>query len=236
VAVEITVGNQSGQPIPVNYVYTILVDQEGFTYLVAPIGVEDPLIPVELQPGQRVRGLVAFEVPEAAVPAAVRYELVGISDVPLEVSLTPPPAGHTPAEPTAQVPSRTALPRLGETVQENGYSLSAVNFEGPAPAGPLYTPREGRKLVAVEIVLANQSEEVALLNPLDALLVDSEGYVYAEQLGGREGELAPVSLNPGETAQGWVAFSIPETSVPASLIYLAFTPSGRVYLETGVRQ
>jgi hypothetical protein len=78
---------------------------------------------------------------------------------------------------------------------------------------------------------------VVQVNPLDALLVDSEGYVYGEQVGGRQGgELPPGSLNPGATVQGWVAFSIPESAVPASLVYLVSTPTGRVYLQTGVSQ
>jgi len=117
VAVEITVGNQSGELVTVNPFNSVLVDRDGTTHLPVAGGRADQLILVDLRPGQRVRGWVTFETPEAAVPAAVQYDLVGISDIPLEASLLPPPDGHTPAVPAAPA-SPAPLPRLGETVQQ----------------------------------------------------------------------------------------------------------------------
>ena len=110
--------------------------------------------------------------------------------------------------------------RLGDVVEQYGYSLAAVKVEDPAKPGRLTELESGEKVVAVEIVVGNVSGEPLSVNPLYAELVDEEGFVYEVELAGRDGgQIGVTDLNPGEKARGWVAFIIPEEATPASVKY-----------------
>jgi len=105
---------------------------------------------------------------------------------------------------------------LGDVVEQFGYSLSATNVEDPTSPGILYSPIQGYKLVAVEITLGNVSGAKSLsVNPLYAYLVDSNGFVYWAELGGRDSQIDTMDLNVGEKAKGWVSFTIPDSATPA---------------------
>ena len=81
-----------------------------------------------------------------------------------------------------------------------------------------YTPKQGYKLVAVEIVLGNVSGSEALsVNPLYTYLVDSNGFVYDAELGGKDDQINTIDLAIGEKAKGWVTFTIPENASPFSI-------------------
>jgi hypothetical protein len=124
-------------------------------------------------------------------------------------------------EPTI-APTETPEPKiqyLGDVVEEIGYILSAIAIEDPTTPGILYSPEAGKKLIAVEIILGNVSEESLSVNPLYATLIDSEGYTYGAELAGRDNQIFSGQLSIGEKARGWVAFEIPEGSTPASIKY-----------------
>jgi len=80
-------------------------------------------------------------------------------------------------------------------VEKDGYFLCALTVEDPAPPGVLYEAEAGKRLIAIEMVFGNISGEMVTTNPLDATLIDAEGYKYMPELGGRDGQLEMVSLN-----------------------------------------
>jgi len=98
------------------------------------------------------------------------------------------------------------------------YSLTALSVDDPAAPGMFYKAISGYKLVAVEITLGNEADEVLNVNPLYAYLVDNRGYVYAAELAGTEkDQLAAMELAKGEKVKGWVGFTIPEDAIPAAI-------------------
>jgi hypothetical protein len=130
-------------------------------------------------------------------------------------------------------PIPLTIPSLGDVVEKDGYSLSAANVEDPATPGILYEAKEGMKLVAIEIVVGNISGEQISVNPLNATLLDNEGFSYKATLGGRDEQIELVDLNPGEKVKGWIAFEIPNQTVPASIKYdISLFPE--IVLKTGL--
>jgi len=217
VAVEIILSNLSGDPLSVNPLSAVLVDAEGFTYQAELAGVDDQIDTLVILPGERIRGWVAYKVPEAAVPAAIKYapDLWGEA---FKAGLGQPPEGHTPvAEPTTAPPQE--LPKLGEAVQGNGFTMTVHGVQDPAQPGVLAKPKTGMRLVAVQIEIANQSGGALSVNPLNAVLVDADGFVYTPELGGVDDQIATLELGDGERVMGWVAFFIPETAQPAAVKY-----------------
>jgi hypothetical protein len=137
---------------------------------------------------------------------------------------TPTPAPETtqvppPTEAPTEAPTAPPMPGLGETLEKDGYTLAALVVEDPAEPGLFYEPEEGERLVAVEIVVGVTDGEPITSNALYATLMDADGFAYALELVGRDGQLDTVDLARGEKVRGWVAFEIPEGAVPASVKY-----------------
>lgn len=223
VAVEIVVGNVSGERITVNVLNATLLDVDGFTYVPELAGRDNQLILVDLEPGERVKGWAAFEVPEGTVPASVKYEASGFPEIVLQSNLTTAD-GEMVANPDVPLTASGDVERepavaLGETAENDGYSLVVETLEDPAPHGLIYNPTEGTKLVAVEIVVGNESGEQITVNALNTILIDTNGYLYEAELAGRDGQIELVDLNAGERVRGWVAFEIPENATPESVRY-----------------
>ena len=233
VAVEIIVGNLSGTKLSVNPLNTTLLDSEGFTYQ-ADLGARDGQIStLELGAGEKLRGWIAFQIPEAAQLASLKFATSLFGGEDLKVGLLPPPAGYTPL--TADIARRAPqLAKLGDVVEVGGYSLSAVTVEDPAKPGLIYQPEKGTRLVAVEIVVGNVSGPELSVNPLYVVLVDSEGFLYEAELAGRDGQIDTVKINSGEKVKGWVAFQVPEN---ATLESIKFAPLfSDLAIQTGLTQ
>jgi hypothetical protein len=234
IAVEVIISNLSGDMLNVNPIYATLVDAEGNVYKLEFPGVDYPMATLNLNPGEKVKGRIAFQVPENAVADSIKFNIDGrLSDY-LQASLKTAPAGHFAVAEPPSTPG-SPLSKLGEVVENFGYSLSAVAVQDPSTLTMLYYPeRPGFKLVAVEIVLGNVSGSEALeVNPLFANLIDKDGFVYEGVLGGLEGQINSADLNLGKTATGWIAYLIPETASPASLRYMTRNTEGN-YLQTGL--
>ena len=214
VAVEVIISNVSGDVLGVNALNATLLDNDGFVYQAELGGVDDQIGTLDLNPGEQVRGWISFKISENATAAKIKYSTETFVSKFLQASLTPPPGGHTQIalSLTPTIPSS----KLGDVVEQFGYSLSATNVEDPTSPGILYSPIQGYKLVAVEITLGNVSGAKSLsVNPLYAYLVDSNGFVYWAELGGRDSQIDTMDLNVGEKAKGWVSFTIPDSATPA---------------------
>lgn len=132
------------------------------------------------------------------------------------VATEPAPA----AEPTA-VPAAPAATEafLGDVIEANGISLAALSVQDPAPAGMLYKAKDGKKLVAVEVIVGNLSDDKINVNPLNASLIDEGGFAYQTELAGVDDQIASLFLDKGERARGWIAFEVPADAKPAGIKY-----------------
>lgn len=232
VAVEIIVSNISGDMLGVNPLNATLVDSEGFTYQTELGGVDEQIPTLDIFAGEKVRGFIAFQVPENATPASIKYSLDFMGNKVLKASLMPPSEGHEPVLETSSDEPAQELPKLGEEVQRFGYTLTATTVEDPATPGILFTPRESYRLVAVEIILGNVDNDEFSVNPLNSYLIDADGFVYAVELGGSNDQIDTTKLGTGEKVKGWVAFNIPEDATPAGIRYQTNYSSD--YLYTGL--
>lgn len=234
IAVDIIVANVSGaEPVETNPLSATLVDSEGFVYDPELGSVDGQLVMADLNPGERVRGWIAFEVPEETVARSIRFEISGYPEVLLQTGLGPRSDGQTDLSPPT-MPERPQYPSLGEAVEEEGYSLSAVAVEDPASPGSLYTPKEGKKLVAVEVVLGNVDGEKFSSNALSATMIDTGGFAYRPELGSRAGgQIELIDLSPGEKIRGWITFEVPAGAVPESIKY-EFSGYPKTVLQTGL--
>jgi len=88
VAVEVIVSNAGSETVSVNPLYTSLVDVDGFVYEAELAARDGQIDTLDLAPGERVRGWVAFTIPENAQPAGIRYAPL-LSDNILQVGLQP---------------------------------------------------------------------------------------------------------------------------------------------------
>lgn len=233
VAVEIIVGVSSGDPLSVNPLNTVLLDSEGFSYQTELGGIDSQLATVDILPGEKVKGWVSFSIPEEATPSSIKYSINIFGDTEIKASLEQPPDGHEANTIALSIAPPEPESKLGDTFEQFGYSLTAMVVEDPAPPGILYDSRTGHKLVAVDIIISNESGESLSVNPLNSVLVDSNGYVYLPELGGRDDQLATLDISSGEKVRGWVSFTIPEESSPYIVKYLVdmFTSN---YLMTGL--
>ena len=108
------------------------------------------------------------------------------------------------------------------------YTLEVVGVEDPTEENSVfYEAEEGQKLVAVEIVVSNIEGETITVNPLNATLVDDEGFTYGAELAARDGgQIEVMDIAPGEKVRGWIPFEIPENAKPTSIKYSTSTFGG----------
>jgi hypothetical protein len=232
VALELLLSNISGDLMNVSADNATLLDTDGFLYPAELWAIEDEIGTVDLNPGEQTTGWIGFKIDENAIPAKIKFLTHTFADQIIQASLNPPPEGHK----TITISLTPTIPssKLGDVVEQFGYSLSATNVEDPTTPSDFYESRQGYKLVSVEISLGNVSEAKSLsVIYYFASLVDNNGFVYEAEHGERDGEINMLDLNVGERAKGWVSFTIPENATPAYLKYqLGFF--SKDYLITGL--
>lgn len=134
--------------------------------------------------------------------------------------------GSSTATAAAQsTPPRTDSPRLGQTVDEHGYTVSVWRVDDPATPARLYSPQTGMRLVGVDVTVENDAPSGQLF--VDALrfrLIDTSGAVYDESLGSAAGEIRNTHLNPGESRTGIAGFVLPNGAQVATLRFFLREP------------
>lgn len=136
------------------------------------------------------------------------------------IAVTESPTEEPTPEPT-DTPEPVQEANLGDLVEQDGYSFAAVTVNDPATPGILFSPVEGEKLIAVEVVIGNVSAARITVNVLNATLLDNDGFTYQPELGGIDNQLDLVDLEPGQRVKGWIPFSIPESATAAKIKYEA---------------
>jgi len=221
VAIEVVIGNSGSAPISVNSYYAELIDADGFVYqpgiLVLDSDIE--LDTVTLFKGEKVKGWIPFEIPQEAIPSLLIYKPDPFGEIELEASLLPAPAGHVADTTLLAATPEPPEVRLGETATAGGAALTVLTVEDPSTPGVLYSDLPGTKLVAVQVILENQSDAEMSISPTFGYLTDDQGYVYAAELFGRDGGLELSELAQGRKVQGWISFRVPEESKPVAFRY-----------------
>lgn len=98
--------------------------------------------------------------------------------------------------------------------------------------GTLQVPAErpaGNRVVAIEVEVANDSDQGLDFTPVDIRLRDEAGQEHRGGAAiGTEPMINPRNLNPGERSAGWVWFIVPEGTVATGIVYVAPQPQFRV--------
>ena len=231
VAIEIIVGNISADKASVNPLSASLLDKEGFAYQPELGGRDGQIATLDLGPGEKVVGWVSFKVPTEAKLASLKYKPNLFAGNAMQIGLVAAPSGHTASKPSAER-TKPQLAKLGDAVETNGVSLTAIKVDDPAKPGILYKQEEGKKLIAVEVVLGNVSADKLSANPLFFYLVDTDGFVYTAELGATDKQIDTVELGKGEKVKGMVAFTIPaDAKVESVKFALPFASS---VVQTGL--
>jgi hypothetical protein len=122
---------------------------------------------------------------------------------------------------TEKNPSQTTSGTgLGEPVEQGGYSLTVVGVEDPATPGASHNPSPGTRLIAVEIILRNESgARMMKVDPLNASLYDTDGAKYSADNRALDDPIERKDLNVGDEVRGKVAFNIKEDATPARFAF-----------------
>jgi uncharacterized protein DUF4352 len=84
---------------------------------------------------------------------------------------------------------------------------------------PAYARHADIRRVGVNVRLEARSALQIPASPYYFALIDADNIVYEATLGGCSPALAPTLLGPGELAQGWISFDIPESAKSLKLSY-----------------
>ncbi|MDS0280327.1 DUF4352 domain-containing protein [Halomicroarcula sp. S1AR25-4] len=99
----------------------------------------------------------------------------------------------------------------------NARAQSAVDPDPNDMTG--YSAEEGQKYLVVRMQLTNTgSSSIEMTPALFRVLGNGVEYEYQALFGSTSGELSGVTLRSGATYDGWVAFSIPDSTTSAELI------------------
>jgi hypothetical protein len=137
-----------------------------------------------------------------------------------DTSATQAPADTQAAATDAPTAAPAPAAKLGDTVEQGGFSITATSVDDPCKAGILYKAKDGKRIIGVNVILANVSSDKKLsINPLYATLIDSEGFTYKAELAGCETQIDTVDLAKGEKVRGVIPFEVPTDAKLASIKY-----------------
>lgn len=167
----------------------------------------------EVNPGQRVRGQVGFQIPQDAAGLTFVFDaavfgsgkaVVALGDVPQGLDA---PSGMMPGE------QPQAAFAIGDTVQAGNLQLVVHSFR-EVPGTTIFHPDPGDRFAAVDLTLTNTSSSpLSVSSLLQMKLIDSGGQSYNLHLGAQAaaGTSPPDGeLSPGESVRGEVAYQIPQ--------------------------
>jgi hypothetical protein len=136
------------------------------------------------------------------------------------------PAAATPvADATDQPLGEATMPQWRFTV------LEMIDPYGGTLTKPDGLPANTR-VVALQVILANESDQPLEFMVTDFRLRDTDGAEYrAGDYLGTEPRIVSQNLPDGERTRGWVWFGIPEATQVSSLVFIAPPPILRVPLS-----
>ena len=164
-----------------------------------------------LAAGQRVRGWIAFQIPEDAMLVRVLVEGAGFSGQSITIADLMVEPLEEPVDATEAAATADPVP-IGSTVQFEGSSYSVHEVRDPVPPGYSGVD-EGNRFVAVDVT-QNGIEDGANFSLSNFSVQDADGYVYDLDV---SADINPKfgygSLAAGQRVRGWIAFQIPEDAM-----------------------
>ncbi len=150
--------------------------------------------------------------------------------VPTEVGATESPT----EEPTQAAPTSY---QVGDIISMGDVIMVVLGWDSP-PGDDFSKPDEGKKFVAVDLILVNQSESsISVSSMLQMELKDATSQVYdvdftasmAISRSSPDGE-----ISPGERVRGQVGFQVPEDATGLVFVFDADVwGTGKVFVELG---
>lgn len=146
-------------------------------------------------------------------------------------------------EPEAEEPTATPMPEgpttyeVGDIVSIGDVVMVVLGWDYP-PGDEFNEPEEGKKFVAVELLLVNQGSETASISSmLQMSLKDDTGQKYDIDLmaSTATGSSTPEGeLSPGERVRGKIGFQVPQDATGLVFVFDADVFStGKVFVELG---
>lgn len=195
-------------------------DTDGFIWSSASVERgEDVTTPdlrsVEMGPGDRVSGVVAFQVPDGAELARVLFQpessrLLVLADVPGAPSADPGVGTET-----AYVDAETFAEGL----------ITVTDVADPFDEVPDGSePEAGSRYVLLTVAVENTGSALLDFNPNNLLLRDGDGYLWATASVPRDDDvvvpdLQSQDLAPGSRVSGAVGFQIPAEAPVSDVLY-----------------
>jgi Domain of unknown function (DUF4352) len=203
---------------PYNPFYFKVKDADGYEYNVSLGSLDPSLQSGDLSKGERVRGHVAFEVPESATGLVVSYEpmvLFGGYE-PLKVNLEE--MSENPVD-IGEAQATAPAGKVGERVESAGIAFIVLNVQKVRSAG-FVSAEAGNILVDIEVVIQNASrDETTPYNPFYFKLKDSQSFEYNPTMSAIEPSLMSGELEKGDVVRGHVTFEAPEKATGLIVTY-----------------
>ena len=109
------------------------------------------------------------------------------------------------------LPDKTYL--LGDEIIFDNYSLKVTDWEQKSSYDQYILPKEGNKMVAVQFLMNNTSNETVDFNALEFSLFDENSDKYTTvNFGFKEPYFNAGDIQPGRKQRGWITFEVPKSS------------------------
>ena len=170
---------------------------------------------LQIAPGDRVSGLIGFEIPEAAALDRLYYQPESTRLLTIEDLGAQPEAGPSVGAETTVEASEAGTQGV----------FSVVELEDPFTGYPEgYEPEDGTRYVLVTITAENTGSAPLPVSPSDIVLRDSMGFLwgYTSVQRGEDivvPDLQSQDLAPGSRVSGVVGFQLAENVAPADVFY-----------------
>lgn len=240
IAVELMIINNSESAKSISTLLQMSVkdekDQKYDVDLFAASSISGGNLDGELSPGERIRGKVGFQVPENIQTLQFVFDAAFFSSGKVFVDLGSEPIS---VEAPSDLTSSTAMEtyKIGDLIEINNHTMVVLGWED-IPAGDFLTPEAGNKFVAVEMFIANNSQDsISISSLLQMTLKDEADRSYdidfsaASEI--KDGSVDG-SLVPGEKVRGKVGFQVPEESQNLQFVFDAsIFGSGKMNVDLG---
>jgi hypothetical protein len=159
--------------------------------------------------------VAALETAVAALQTTVADFQAGVGES-ATTEATPTP---TPAAPTTLTCGQP-FASWGAATSDN-VRVQLLQIEPGADADVAI---EGADVYVVEVSIDNLRSEALTTALEDFVLLDCDGQTYTARPDGLEPTLAPGEVAPGNSARGWLTFSLPPGAQPAGFVYRVQSP------------
>ncbi|CAB4147392.1 Domain of unknown function DUF4352 [uncultured Caudovirales phage] len=123
--------------------------------------------------------------------------------------------------------------QIGDMALKSQIWAIVTRIDNPAKPGEFTTISPGNKLVIIDIIVGNDSDQSISVSASDSTLVDVDGLAVKDSLFAANHRIISTRLSKGERAQGEIAFEVPASYKPA-LLRLRTSFFGGTVLEMGL--